>query len=53
MGGVLHTSSYYATNLINLDLSSESHSKSDINSLRAKEMALYKRFGASSYKEFI
>ena len=53
MGGVLHTSSHYATNLINLNLSSESHSKSDISNLRAKEMALYKRFGASSYEEFI
>ena len=53
MGGVLHTSSHYATNLINLNLSSESHSKSDINNLRAKEMALYRRFGASSYEEFI
>ena len=53
MGGILHTSSYYATNLIKLNLSNESHSKSNINNLRAKEKALYKKFGANSYEDFI
>ena len=51
--GVLHTSSYYASEAINLDLTKERHEKSSLSILLSKEKELYNKLGVSSYQEFI
>ena len=47
--GVLHTSSYYASEAINLDLTKERHEKSSLSILLSKEKELYNKLGVSSY----
>ena len=51
--GKLHTASTYALENIDFDFSLESHSKSNISNLKAKEQQLYSQFGESTYQGFI
>lgn len=51
--GKLHTASSYALENIDFDFSLESHSKSNIGNLKAKEKQLYQQFGETTYQGFI